>query len=169
MKKKILITMLIIVILIIAVFLINFIKEKIDAINSFELDKEGKYKVTKSGINSVAEGGLGSSTSYYEIDLEEKRIDYRYDAELYNIDLNSELDKILYNKRRKLIKRYKINDSQVKEIEELFEKNKYNKLQNSVFNIQEIYYSVITKDNSFDITKEEDIKEFNNIIKSIGD
>lgn len=167
MKKKILITMLIIVILIIAVFLINFIKEKIDAINSFELDKEGKYKVTKSGI--VAKGGLGSSTSYYEIDLEEKRIDYRYDAELYNIDLNSELDKILYNKRRKLIKRYKINDSQVKEIEELFEKNKYNKLQNSVFNIQEIYYSVITKDNSFDITKEEDIKEFNNIIKSIGD
>ena len=110
MKKKILIFAFIIII-IISLFLINFIKEKIDAETIFLLDDENKYILEYVG--NPTEGGFASSRYYCEVDLNNKYIDCRYDFEYWFPDRVSFLKRLMFEKTRKLIKRYKLTDSEV--------------------------------------------------------
>lgn len=66
--------------------------------------------------------GWATSDYYYEIDLNNKYIDYRYDFEYFFPDKVNDFEKFLNNKTRKLIRRYKLTDDKNEEIKIFFKR-----------------------------------------------
>ena len=115
--KNVKILAIIFLLLLIVIFSILKIIEYTDAHTEFRLN-ENTFIVDY--VDIPIEGGLASGNTYYEIDLDKKIIDYRYDFEYWDIPNNSWFKKTFGNKKRKLKHRYYINDDIVNEVKNLF-------------------------------------------------
>ena len=122
--KKIFKFFIMIVLLFIAIFLIFKSREYLDAQTEFKLD-QNRFILDYVGI--PLEGGLASSNNYYEIDLDRKIIDYRYDFEYWDIPVNNWFRKTFGNKKRKLEERYNISESITNELKNLLNEITNNK------------------------------------------
>ena len=122
--KKVFKFFIMIVLLFIAIFLIFKSREYIDAQTEFKLD-QNRFILDYVGI--PLEGGLASSNNYYEIDLDRKIIDYRYDFEYWDSPVNNRFRKTFGNKKSKLENRYHISESIVSELNNLFNEITNNK------------------------------------------
>lgn len=122
-------------------------------------------------------GGLASGNHYYEIDLEKKIVDYRYDFEYWDIPINNWFRKTFGNKKRKLEHRYHINDDTVKEIKNLFSeiiltydttKESIQKETNSINPYDFFdYYSLKSNTGEYSIKDKNQISNINQILNKI--
>lgn len=174
MKKKIIIILAILISVIIVIFAANITKEKIDANTKFALDTESKYIIDY--ITIPDSGGLASSNYYCEIDLEKELLDVRYDFQYFEgLTIVNDFQKMLNNKRRKLIKRYKLNSNQVQLFDEYLNKMKKenqdkDEIQDSNNELNRMingYYSIKTQNKSFSIDNTEDKQELRKILNDI--
>lgn len=85
-----------IVLLFIAIFLIFKSREYIDSQTEFILTSN---RFILDFVGTPIEGGLASSNNYYEIDLDKKTIDYRYDLEYWDVPANNWFRKTFGNKK----------------------------------------------------------------------
>lgn len=115
--KKVFNFFIIIVLVFVAMFLIFKSREYLDAQTEFSLN-QNRFILDYVGI--PVEGGLASSNNYYEIDLDKKIIDYRYDFEYWDIPANNWFRKTFGNKKRKLKHRYHISENVVDDLNNLF-------------------------------------------------
>ena len=167
-KKKIFIIFIIIILLLIATFCILKIREYIDSHTEFTLNND-RFILDYVGI--PVEGGLANGNHYYEIDLEKKIMDYRYDFEYFDIPINSWFKKTFGNKKRKLEKRYRINDDIVKELRDLFSEftqmNNNNEISQTLTGNPFDYYLLKSNKGDYNIKDENQISRIKQIINKI--
>ena len=139
----------IIILLFIIIFSILKIREYIDAHTEFELN-ENKFILEYFGFPE--ENGRVSSNYYYEINLDEKTVDYRHDVDYFDERVTNWFERTFRNKKRKLEHRYHLNDDTVKELRNLlteFTKSDF-EMNNKEFSFG--YYFIITSQGEFKIS-----------------
>ena len=163
--KKVFKFLIIIVSLFVVIFLIFKSREYIDAQTEFKLT-QNSFILDYVGI--PVDGGLASSNNYYEIDLDRKIIDYRYDFEYWDIPANNWFRKTFGNKKRKLEQRYHISESIVSELNNLF-----NEITNNKKIAKEIpmdsfkYYLLKTNNGDYIIEDNNEIDSIKQILNKI--
>lgn len=134
--------------LFIIIFSILKIREYIDSHTEFKLN-DNKFILDYAEVPTM--GGLASDNYYYEIDLEKKIIDYRYDFEYWDIPINSWFSKTFGNKRRKLEHRYHITDDVAKELKNLYLEYAVSDFEMNNKEISWDYYFLKTNNGNFKI------------------
>lgn len=163
--KKVFKFFIMIVLLFIAIFLIFKSREYIDAQTEFKLE-QNRFILDYVGI--PVDGGLASSNNYYEIDLDKKIIDYRYDFEYWDIPANNWFRKTFGNKKRKLKHRYNISENVVDDLNNLF-----NEITNSKEIAKEMpmdsfkYYLLKTNNGDYIIDDNNEIDSIKQILNKI--
>lgn len=163
--KKVFKFFIMIVLLFIAIFLIFKSREYIDAQTEFKLE-QNRFILDYVGI--PVDGGLASSNNYYEIDLDRKIIDYRYDFEYWDIPANNWFRKTFGNKKRKLKHRYNISENVVDDLNNLF-----NEITNSKEIAKEMpmdsfkYYLLKTNNGDYIIDDNNEIDSIKQILNKI--
>ena len=172
--KKILKIFGILIGLFIIIFSIFKIRESIDAHTEFTFSEN---KFILQYVDFPEENGRASKKYYYEINLEEKTVDYRKDVYYFDERVTNWFEGIFGNKKRKLEHRYHINDDTVKEIKDLFSeiiqtydatKEVIHKETNSI-NPYDLFYYYSLKSNTgeYSIKDKNQINNINQILNKI--
>lgn len=170
MKKSL--KIILIIIFIVAILAAIYVPKIIDANTKFALDFDSKFILDDKGNQTIPLGGLGTSNNYLEIDLKNKKIDYRYDFEYFDLNIISDSEKAEGTKKRELINSYKLDNNIVKELEVYFEKIASTKHKSSFSNTNEeplYYYLLQTKNGDIIIHDEEEIKELKQILSKVDE
>ena len=168
MKKSL--KIILIIVFIVAILAAIYIPKIIDANTKFALDLDSKFILDDVNIETITIGGLAGENYYLEIDLKNKKIDYRYDFKYFDIDIVSDFEKAIRTKKRELIDSYKLDDNVAKELEIYFKKIASTKHESDFSNLGKAplyYYRLQTKNRDIIIHDEEEIKELKQILSKV--
>ncbi len=160
--KKFLIIFGIVILLVIIVFSIFKIREYIDAHTEFELN-DNKFILVH--VEFPEKNGRVSTKYYYEINLEEKTVDYRKDVDYFDDRVTNWFEKTFGNKKRKLVHRYRINDEIVSKLKNLF--TEYSSIDYIMDDkdFSYLFYYIKTKQGNFKINDNNMVNQILNELK----
>lgn len=186
MKKFIKIVLIILTILLL-IALGLYIYVRLESKKEFSLYDENRFIIYPKGMSTVVAGGLGNTTYYYEVDLSKKKMDYRGDSVVFDIEANEGKDKS--GKKRKLLATYFLSNEEVdrlracilniksktKELEENSEYELIDNTQNATtieklkdeVKSKPFYYLIKFENENLEVFDKENIKELRKLINEI--
>lgn len=187
--KKIIKIVLIILTIVLLIALGLYIYVRLESKKEFSLYDENRFIIYPKGISTVVAGGLGNTTHYYEVDLSKKKMDYRGDSVVFDIEANEGKDK--RGKKRELLAIYFLSNEEVDRLracilniksktKELEENSEYELIDNTqnenATTIEKLkdevkskpfYYLIKFENENLEVFDKENIKELRKLINEI--
>ena len=148
--------------LFIIIFSVLKIREYIDAHTEFAFS-ENKFILEYADFPE--KNGRVSVDYYYEINLEERTVDYRKDVDYFDERVTNWFERTFGNKKRKLEHRYHITDDDTKELKNLYLEYTVSDFEMNNKEVSWDYYFLRTAKGNFKINDNNKVNQILNKIK----